>query len=156
MRRKHRTEKQYEPDLVYKNPEVTRFINYLMKDGEKSVARQVFYKAMNIIEEQSQQDPLKVFELAVANTTPELEITTRRIGGANYQIPRPVPEFRKTTLAFKWLIAVSRSKKGKSMAARLAEEIINASKGEGSAVKKKLDTERMAEANRAFASMLKK
>jgi len=151
MRRKHRQEKTYEPDLIYKSPLMTRFINCLMKDGEKSVARKVFYKTMDIIKQQTKQDPLSVFDLAIKNVSPELEVKSRRIGGANYQVPQAVPEYRKTTLAFRWIINVARAKKGKAMADRLAEELILASKNEGTAIKKKLDTHRMAEANRAFA-----
>jgi len=151
MRRKHREEKNYEPDIIYKSPLVTRFVNYLMKDGEKSVAQKVFYQTMERIKKQTNQDPLNIFNLAVQNVSPDLEVKTKRIGGANYQIPQPVPDYRKTTLAFRWLIEISRSKKGKSMADKLSEELILASKNEGAAIKKKLDTHRMAEANRAFA-----
>jgi len=151
MRRKHREDKNYEPDIVYQSPLVTRFINYLMKDGEKSVAQKVLYETMDLIKKQTNQDPLNVFNLAVENVSPEVEVKTKRVGGANYQIPQPVPDYRRTTLAFRWLIEVSRNKKGKSMANKLAEELIAASKNEGSAIKKKIDTHRMAEANRAFA-----
>jgi len=151
MRRKHRVEKEYEPDIVYQSPLVTRFINYLMKDGEKSVAQKILYQTMDLIKKQTNQDPLNVFNLAVENISPEVEVKTKRVGGANYQIPQPVPDYRRTTLAFRWLIEVSRNKKGKSMANKLAEELIAASKNEGSAIKKKIDTHRMAEANRAFA-----
>ena len=151
MRRKHRVEKEYEPDIVYRSPLVTRFINYLMKDGEKSVAQKILYQTMDLIKKQTNQDPLNVFNLAVENISPEVEVKTKRVGGANYQIPQPVPDYRRTTLAFRWLIEVSRNKKGKSMANKLAEELIAASKNEGSAIKKKIDTHRMAEANRAFA-----
>lgn len=151
MRGEHQKEKQYEPDLKYKSALVTRFINYLMKDGKKSTAQRVFYNTMDIIEKTTKQEPIAVFNLAVKNVSPELEVKTRRIGGANYQVPQVVPEYRKTTLACRWLIGASRAKKGKSMAERLAEELILASKNEGAAMKKKLDTHRIAEANRAFA-----
>lgn len=155
MRRKHRQEKQYEPDLVYKEPLVTRFINYLMKNGKKTVARKIMYKALEIVKERTKEDPIVVFKKAIENASPELELITRRIGGANYQIPRPVPEYRKTTLACKWIIQFSRAKKGKPMAEKLAEELIASYKNEGMAIKKKVDTERMAEANKAFASLAK-
>ncbi|MGC8651253.1 MAG: 30S ribosomal protein S7 [Minisyncoccia bacterium] len=155
MRRKHREEKQYEPDLVYQSPLITRFINYLMKDGEKTVAQKVFYRAMESIKKQTNQDPLSIFNLAIENVSPEMEVKTKRVGGANYQVPQPVPEYRKTILAFRWLIEASRSKKGKSMGSKLAEELILASKNEGGAIKKKLETHRMAEANRAFAHFRK-
>ncbi|MGC8880692.1 MAG: 30S ribosomal protein S7 [Minisyncoccia bacterium] len=156
MRRKHRQEKEYEPDLVYQEPLVTRFINYLMKDGKKTIARKIMYQALEIIKKQTNKDPINVFKRAIENTSPELELVTRRIGGANYQIPRPVPDYRKTTLACKWIIQFSRSKKGKPMAEKLAEELIASYNNEGMAVKKKLDTERMAEANKAFASLARK
>jgi len=151
MRRKHREEKNYEPDINYHSPVITRFINYLMKDGEKSVAQKVLYQTMDLIKKQTNQDPLNVFNLAIENVSPEVEVKTKRVGGANYQIPQPVPDYRKITLAFRWIIEASRGKKGKSMAHKLAEELIAASQNEGSAIKKKLDTHRMAEANRAFA-----
>lgn len=151
MRRKHRQEKKYEPDLIYKSTLVTLFINYLMKDGKKSVAQRVFYDTMENIKKQTKQDSLAIFDLAIKNVLPELEIKSRRIGGANYQVPQAVPEYRKITLACRWIISIARAKKGKAMAERLAEELILASKNEGSAIKKKLETHRMAEANRAFA-----
>lgn len=155
MRRKHRQEKEFEPDLVYHSPLVTRFINYLMKDGEKTVAQKVFYRAMEEIKKQTNQDPLNIFNLAIENVSPEMEVKTKRVGGANYQVPQPVPEYRKIILAFRWIIEASRNKKGSSMAKRLAEELILASKNEGNAIRKKLDTHRMAEANRAFAHFAK-
>ncbi|NMB92224.1 MAG: 30S ribosomal protein S7 [Parcubacteria group bacterium] len=155
MRRKHREEKNYEPDIIYQSPMITRFINYLMKDGEKTVAQKILYQTMDLIKKQTNQDPLNIFNLAIQNVSPEVEVKTKRVGGANYQIPQPVPDYRKITLAFRWIIEASRSKKGKSMAYKLAEELIAASKNEGSAIKKKLDTHRMAEANRAFAHFRK-
>ncbi|MFA7295361.1 MAG: 30S ribosomal protein S7 [Candidatus Paceibacterota bacterium] len=150
MRRKHRMEKEYEPDFLYQSPLATRFINYLMKDGKKSIAQKVFYGTMEIIKKQTKEDPIKVFELAISNVEPDLEVKTKRIGGANYQIPQAVPEYRKITLACRWIIGSAQSKKGKPMKEKLAEELIAAYKNEGNAVKKKLDTHRMAEANRAF------
>lgn len=156
MRRKHRQEKEYEPDLVYKDPLVTRFINYLMVDGKKTTAQKIMYSALEIIKENTKKDPLNVFKMAIENASPELELVTRRIGGANYQIPRPVAEYRKTTLASKWIIQFSRAKKGKPMAQKLAEELMAAYQNEGLAVKKKADTERMAEANKAFASLARR
>lgn len=151
MRRKHRKEKKYEPDLIYKSALTTRFVHYLMKDGKKFTAQRVFYKAMDVIKKETKEEPLGVFNLAIKNISPELEVKSKRIGGANYQVPQAVPEYRKITLACRWLIGVTRSKKGKSMAERLAEELILASKNEGAAIKKKLDTHRIAESNRAFA-----
>jgi len=151
MRRKHRIERQYEPDLVYHSPQVTKFINYIMRNGKKTVARKIFYKAMEIVRSKTNQDPLNVFNLAIENVSPEQELVTRRIGGANYQIPRKVPEYRKFILASRWILESARSKKGKPMAEKLAEELILASQKEGDAYKKKLTVEKMAEANKAFA-----
>ncbi|MFA5360383.1 MAG: 30S ribosomal protein S7 [Candidatus Paceibacterota bacterium] len=151
MRRKHRQEKQYDEDLIYKSALVTRFIHYLMKDGKKSTAQRIFYKTMEIIKKQTKQNPLEIFNLAIKNVSPDLEVKTRRIGGANYQVPQAVTEYRKITLACRWLINASQEKKGKSIAEKLAEELILASKNEGAAIKKKLDVHRIAESNRAFA-----
>jgi small subunit ribosomal protein S7 len=151
MRRKHRIPREYKPDLIYGSPLVTKFINHLMKDGEKSVARKVFYEAMEIIKKETSQDPINVFDNAIKNVSPSLEVKTRRIGGANYQIPQPVSGDRRITLAIRWILEAARSRKGEKMAKKLAKELIAASNNEGTAIKKKLDTHRMAEANRAFA-----
>jgi len=151
MRRKHRIEKKYEPDIVYKSPLVTRFINYVMKNGKKTVARKIFYQAMELIKKETKEDPLAVFNSALKNVAPELEVKSKRIGGANYQIPRHVPPYRQFTLACRWLLEAVRSKKGVSFAKGLEEELVSASHNEGKAIKKKLDTHRMAEANKAFA-----
>ena len=126
-----------------------------MADGKKTVAEKVFQDAMAKIAAETKEDPLKIFDKALENATPLLEVASKRIGGANYQIPREVRPERKFFLATHWIIAAARSKKGKPMAAKLAEELILASKNEGNAIKKKQDTHRMAEANRAFASYLR-
>ncbi|MBI2033562.1 MAG: 30S ribosomal protein S7, partial [Candidatus Liptonbacteria bacterium] len=128
-----------------------RFVNYVMKDGKKSVAEKVVYGALEAIKNSTKDDPIKIFEKAIVNTSPLLEVASKRIGGANYQIPREVRPERQFILATRWIIAAARSKKGKPMAVKLAEELIAASKNEGAAIKKKQDTHRMAEANRAFA-----
>lgn len=151
MRRKRSYKRAHQPDPKYGNIAVGRFVNYLMKGGEKSAARKVVYDAFAMIAEVSKQDPLIVFEKAFENVTPMVEVTSRRVGGANYQVPREVRPGRKFMLGSQWLIAAARSKKGKPMADRLAEELLLAYKNEGGAIKKKLDTHRMAEANRAFA-----
>lgn len=151
MRRKHRIPREYKPDLIFGSPLVTKFINHLMKDGEKSVARKVFYEAMDIIKKETGQDPINIFDNAIKNVSPSLEVKTRRIGGANYQIPQTVSGERKITLAIRWILEAARSRKGEKMAKKLAKELIAASNNEGAAIKKKLDTHRMAEANRAFA-----
>jgi len=151
MRRKHRQPKDYKPDLMYGSPVATKFINHLMKDGKKSIARKIFYDAMDIIKQETNQNPLTVFDNAIKNISPSLEVKSQRVGGANYQVPKPVQGDRKITLAFRWILNAVRTKKGKMTAKKLAEELISASNNEGTAIKKKLDTHRMAEANRAFA-----
>lgn len=142
-------------DVMYTRTDVSRFINYLMVDGKKNAAEKVVYDAFKKIKEETKEDPITVFERAIENATPLLEIVSKRIGGANYQIPREVRPERKYFLATHWIITAARSKKGKPMANRLADELIAASKNEGSAIKKKQDTHRMAEANRAFASLIR-
>ncbi len=122
-----------------------------MKDGKKSTARRVVYDAFAVIEEKAKQDPLVVFDLAIKNLSPLVEIKSKRIGGATYQVPHEVRGERKLALAMRWLLTISRAKKGAPMSKRLAEELILASKNEGNAMKKKMDTHRMAEANKAFA-----
>ncbi|TSA46203.1 30S ribosomal protein S7 [bacterium] len=155
MRRKGFKKNEHKADSKYSRIDVERFINYLMTGGKKSVAERVFYSAMANIEKTTKEDPIKVFEKALENATPLLEVASRRIGGANYQIPREVRPERKFFLGTHWIIKAAQSKKGKPMAEKLAEELILASKNEGSAIKKKLDTHRMAEANRAFASYIR-
>ena len=138
------------PDPKFQNVAVAKFINRLMTRGKKSTAQRVLYDAFDIIVKQ-QKDPLQIFDEAIKNILPALEVKSKRIGGANYQVPREVRGERKLTLAFRWIIEGSRAKKGKPMAARLAEEFLAASKNEGTAIKKKQDMHRMAEANKAFA-----
>jgi len=130
---------------------VERFINYVMRDGKKSIAEKIVYGAFDKVGEVTKEDPVKVFEKAVENASPVLEVKSRRVGGANYQVPHEVRPERRFILAIRWIIGAARSRKGKPMADKLAEEIIAASKNEGAAIKKKLDMHRMAEANRAFA-----
>ena len=140
------------PDPKYGDFLVARGINHLMYDGKKSVARKVMYDALEEIKKaQKESDPVSIFTQAINNVGPQIEVKSRRVGGANYQIPREVRGDRRVTLAFRWIIAASRTKKGKPMAKKFAEELILASKNEGSAIKKKLDTHRMADANKAFA-----
>ncbi len=156
MRRKNYYKKrEYKPDLKYQRVDVARFINYLMKKGKKTVAEKVFYKALEEVEKLTNQNPLKVFEKALENVSPLQEVVSRRIGGANYQIPREVRPNRKFFLASHWLIEDKKTRKGKPMYKKLAEELIAAASNEGAAIKKKQDLHRMAEANRAFASLLK-
>lgn len=151
MRRKRNIEKTLLPDPKFQNLLIAKLINHVMKDGKKSVAERVVYGAFERLEKEHKVDPLAMFDLALKNASPLVEIKARRIGGANYQVPREVKGERKTTLAFRWLLQSARAKTGKPMAAKLAEEIMLASKNEGNAVKKKMDTHRMAEANKAFA-----
>lgn len=151
MRRKRTHHRTHRPDPTHHNVAVSRFTNYLMHGGAKTTAQGVLYRAFVAIEKTAKLDPVLVFEKALENVTPMVEVSSRRVGGANYQVPREVRPARKFMLAARWLIDAARSKKGKSMADKLAEELLLAYKNEGSAIKKKLDTHRMAEANRAFA-----
>ena len=150
MRRKRNYKRDILPDPKFQNVVVAKFINRLMTRGKKSVAQRVFYDAFEIIAKQ-QKEPLKIFDDAIKNISPALEVKSKRIGGANYQVPREVRGERKLTLTFRWIIEGVRSKKGKPMAAKLAEEFLAASKNEGMAIKKKQDMHRMAEAYKAFA-----
>ncbi|MES2994559.1 MAG: 30S ribosomal protein S7 [Patescibacteria group bacterium] len=138
------------PDLVYGSEAISRFINTVMWDGKKDTARKIVYDALDLIKAQ-EMDPLETFETAIRNVSPLMEVRSRRVGGANYQVPREVPQQRRVSLAYRWLINSARAKKGKPMAAKLAEEILLAVKNEGTAIKKKDDMHRMAEANKAFA-----
>ena len=140
-----------EPDIKYDSLVIAKLINKIMKNGKKSVAQGIIYGAFDIITEKTKKDPLDVFDLALKNVSPDVEVKSRRVGGANYQVPTHVSEDRKTTLAFRWIIEAARAKKGKSMRERLAAELMDASEGQGNAVKKKQDVYRMAQANRAFA-----
>jgi len=151
MRRKRNVKREIYPDPKYGNPTVAKFINYVMKGGKKTVAQKVVYRTFDILENKYKQDPLVAFDAAVRNVSPLLEIKARRIGGATYQVPREVQGDRKLALAFRWIISAANSGKGKPMSEKLAEELMAATKNEGMAIKKKLDTHRMAEANKAFA-----
>jgi small subunit ribosomal protein S7 len=139
------------PDPVYGSDSVTKFVNNLMVDGKKSVAERIFYDAMHIIEEKSGQPADAVFKQALNNAKPALEVKSRRVGGATYQVPIEVRPERRTALAMRWLISYARGRGEKTMADRLAAELMAASRNEGATVKKKDDTHRMAEANKAFA-----
>ncbi|HEY4500146.1 MAG TPA: 30S ribosomal protein S7 [Candidatus Paceibacterota bacterium] len=156
MRKKRNYTREHKPDLKYKSAMLGRFINYLMEDGKKTVAEKVMYEALEEIKKQTKEEnPLTVFEKAMENISPMVEVVSKRVGGANYQVPREVRPARKFMLSARWLIDAARNKKGKSMAAKLSEEILLAVKNEGSAIKKKQDTHRMAEANRAFAHFMR-
>jgi small subunit ribosomal protein S7 len=133
---------------------VAKFINHIMKKGKKSLARKIVYQALDIIKEKSQKESLEIFDLAIKNASPLLEVKPKRIGGATYQVPREVKGERRITLAIRWIIQGAHSKKGKPMSKKLAEELIGAANNTGWAIKKRDDTHRMAEANRAFAHFM--
>jgi small subunit ribosomal protein S7 len=137
--------------LKYNSVLVTRFINKLDAQGKKSTAEKVFYGAFTIIQEKTKEDPLTVFNRAIENVRPLLEVRPRRVGGATYQVPMEVPQLRSTTLAIRWILAFARARSGRPMAERLAQEFMEASNKEGSAIKKREDTHKMAESNKAFA-----
>lgn len=151
MRKKRIYKKYHDPDYKYNRVDLGRFIKYIMRDGKKSTAEKVVYGAFDRISKETKQDPISIFEKAMQNASPLIEVVSRRVGGANYQVPQEVAPARKFILASRWIINAARSVKGKPMAAKLAAELIAASKNEGVAIKKKQDTHRMAEANRAFA-----
>jgi len=139
------------PDPVFNSSLVQKFINSMMWDGKKSTAARVFYGSMDIVGQKAKEEPLKVFERAIENAKPVLEVKSRRVGGANYQIPIEVNQNRRLSLAIRWLLSYSRNRGGRSMKDRLAEELLDAANNRGGAIKKKEDTHRMAEANKAFA-----
>ena len=152
MPRRHTADKRkILPDPKFGDRLVTKFINVLMLQGKKSTAERIFYGAMDIVESKTSQPGVNIFKQALANLKPVVEVKSRRVGGATYQVPVEVRPERRTALAMRWLISYSRDRNEKSMAEKLAAEVIAASKGEGNAVKKKEDTHRMAEANKAFA-----
>ena len=152
MRRPVKNRNIVGPDIKYGSVRVEKFINSVMKDGKKSTARKVVYDAFDIIKEKTKtENPVELFETAIRNVGPAMEIRSRRVGGANYQVPREVRPERKMALAFRWILLAARGGKGKPMAEKLAQELISAANNEGRAIKKKEDTLRMAEANKAFA-----
>lgn len=150
MRRPLKKQRTWKPDLSYGSETITRFINAVMWDGKKDTARTVVYDALAKIKEGG-ADPLETFDTAIRNVSPLMEVRSRRVGGANYQVPREVPQARRLALSFRWIIGAARSGKGKPMAEKLADQILAAAKGEGDAIKKKDEMHRMAEANKAFA-----
>ncbi len=150
-RRRVAKRREVAPDPVYNSTLVARLINKVMRDGEKSKAEKICYGAFDIIQKRTKQNPLQVFLTALENVKPALEVRPRRVGGATYQVPTEVRPERAESLAIRWIVEFARERKGKPMKEKLADEIILASRGEGAAVKKKEDTHRMAEANRAFA-----
>lgn len=151
MARKKKIKRVIWPDLFYNNVTVSKFINQVMRRGKKETARKIVYKAFERIKEKTKKEPLEVFDLALKNVGPLLEVKPKRIGGATYQVPREVRGDRRLTLAIRWIILAAKARKGKPMSEKLADELIEASEGRGVAVKKKENTHKMAEANRAFA-----
>lgn len=151
LRRYRPPKRKVDPDPKYNNVQVAMFINRLMKDGKKSVARRIMYEAMDKIQERTGRDPVEVFEQALQNVAPMVEVKPRRVGGSTYQVPVEVNPYRRTSLAMRWLLNAARNRSGRGMPDRLANELLDAANGQGAAVKKKDDTHRMAEANRSFS-----
>ena len=150
MRRAYKKHK-IAPDQIYNDVVISQFINKVMKGGKKTIAQKIVYGAFDIIKEQTKKEPLEIFRLAIENASPLLEVKPKRIGGATYQVPMEVRGERKLALATKWILDAARAKKGKPMAEKLAAELIDVSNNQGTAMKKKADVHRMAEANKAFA-----
>ena len=151
MRKRRAVKRDVLPDPIYKSKVVTKLINTIMLDGKKGTAQSILYEAFEIIKNKTGNDPLEVFNTAMENIKPALEVKSRRVGGSNYQVPIEVSPARSQALALRWLVKFARERGGKGMAENLANEIIDASEGTGAAVKKREDTHRMAEANKAFA-----
>ena len=151
MRRRRPERRQILPDPVYNDKMVAKFVNYIMNRGKKGVAEKIFYGAMDLIKQRTKTDGMVIFEKAIENSSPAVEVKSRRIGGATYQVPIEVPKSRRFYLASQWIINAAASRSGKPMCEKLASELISAANGEGGAIKKKDDTHRMAEANKAFA-----
>ena len=150
-RRRSADKREIEPDYKYKSKLVARFINYIMQDGKKSTSQRLIYDAFDIIEDRTQKDGLEVFEKAIENVRPQVAVKPRRVGGATYQVPVEVPRKRQVALAFRWLVTYAKKRGDHGMANKIANELLAASEQEGAAVKKKIDTHKMAKANRAFA-----
>ncbi|PAU93066.1 30S ribosomal protein S7 [Aliifodinibius salipaludis] len=151
MRRKTADKRDVQPDPVFGDKQVTRFVNNLMRDGKKNVARKILYQAFEIIEEETGDEGMEVFKEALSNVSPVVEVRARRVGGSTYQVPVEVRPDRGTALGMRWLISASKGRNDKSMARRISRELLDASNNEGGAVRKKDEVHRMAEANKAFA-----
>src|SRR5580692_4519280 len=150
-RRRRAVIRDIAPDPVYNSSLVEKFVNSMMWDGKKNTAQGIFYDAMDKLKERTSDDPLKAFKKAVENAKPLLEVKTRRVGGANYQVPIEVPQNRRTSLAMRWIITQARGRAERGMVDKLSNELLDAANGKGAAIKKKEDVHRMAEANKAFA-----
>ena len=151
MRKRRAEKRDVLPDPIYNSKVVTKLINTIMYDGKKGIAQSILYEAFDIVKERTGEEPLTVFEKAMENIKPTLEVKSRRVGGSNYQVPVEVTPARSQALGLRWLVNFSRARGGKGMAVNLASEIIDAANGTGAAVKKREDTHRMAEANKAYA-----
>ena len=151
MRKRRAVKRDVLPDPIYNSKVVAKVVNAIMLDGKKGTAQTILYKAFDIIKERTNEDPMNIFEKAMENIKPALEVKSRRVGGSNYQVPIEVSPARSQALAIRWLVKYARERGGKGMAENLASELIDASNGTGGAVKKREDTHRMAEANKAFA-----
>jgi small subunit ribosomal protein S7 len=150
-RRNRAPKREVQPDKKYNNIHVTMFVNRMMRGGKKSTAQNIMYTAFDLIEERMKKDPIEVFETALRNVAPAVEVKPRRVGGSTYQVPIEVDPYRGLTLAMRWILQHSRKGRGRGMADKLANELMEAYNGQGTSIKKKDDTHRMAEANRAFA-----
>ncbi len=150
-RRSKALKRETRPDPKYGSYVLSKFINKIMLDGKKATAERIMYDALNIVQEQMKKDPMEVFEQALKNVTPLLQVRARRVGGATYQVPVEVKPERGQIMAIRWVVDFARARTGRSMAEKLAAELVNAAQGEGAAVKKRQDTHKMAEANKAFA-----
>ena len=151
MRKRRAIKRDVLPDPIYSSKTVTKLINRIMRDGKKGTAERILYDAFDIIKEKTGKDPMEVYNAALENVKPNLEVKSRRIGGSNYQVPNEVTDERAQTLALRWIVNYAKTRNGKGMAINLANELIDASNGVGGSVKKREDTHKMAEANKAFA-----
>ncbi|MCI8670796.1 MAG: 30S ribosomal protein S7 [Bacilli bacterium] len=151
MRKRRAIKRDVLPDPIYSSKTVTKLVNRIMRDGKKGTAERILYEAFDIIKEKTGKDPMEVYNAALENVKPALEVKSRRIGGSNYQVPNEVNDERAQTLALRWIVNYAKTRNGKGMAINLANELIDASNGVGGAVKKREDTHKMAEANKAFA-----
>lgn len=151
MRGKKNLKRRIEPDPKFRRADLAKLINYVMRGGKKTVAQSVVYNALDYISEKTKQDPMEIYDAAIRNVSPSLEVKGKRIGGANYQVPVVVTGDRKLILAYRWILEAAQSKKGAAMYKKLGDELMAAANGEGSAMKKREDVQKMAEANKAFA-----
>lgn len=152
MRRDIKNKNEVQPDPVYQSVKVSKLMNYIMRSGKKEIARKTVYGAFDVIKEKTKaENPVDIFEEAIKNTAPQMEVRSRRVGGANYQVPVEVRPERRLALSLRWMVEAARGKRGKPIMEKLADELISASKNEGEAVKKRENTHKMAEANKAFA-----